>query len=144
MTTVVATGIGSTVSAGQSIGGSQTIAGNCTVGQNIAISGTATIQNNRILTIKDLANAASNVATTVVVNNYLTVNVGVFYTIANVGDTQYILTTNPVGITANSFVSVSRNGLLEVPTLHYTVSGNVLTFKNSSQAGDLIYATWNY
>lgn len=158
--TLPATGISSTISAGQTIGGDLKVVGNVTSNTGMTVNGfsvlttqalanltaqTESIVSQAISTINAsfVANAnSSQTGTTIVSTGPL--RTGTFYATANAGDTQYVLTTNPNGISANSFVSAYRNGLVEVPTLHYSVSGNVLTFVAASRAGDLVYAVWNY
>ena len=63
---------------------------------------------------------------------------------ANANQNTFIITTNNAQITSNSFFNVYRNGLVEIPTLHYTVRGNVLTFVSHSRANDEVYVVWNH
>lgn len=38
---------------------------------------------------------------------------------------------------------VTRNGLVEIPGVHYSLTGNVMTFSSPCRGGEMVYAYWN-
>jgi len=117
----VAAGISSTVSAGLTVGGLANVAGNLTVGQNVAIGGTLTVNGKPI--------TGSGSLPVVIAPLHWTV----------MGNTDQSVFAVP---SSNAPALVSRNGLIEVPQLHYTTANGTLTFTNPCFGGETIYAYW--
>ena len=114
----VVSGISSTISAGQNIGGSQNVAGNLIVGQNVTIGGTLTVNGKAIVP-----------PTTPPVPLNWNKQGGKNQSAFNVPS-------------SNVPLFVTRNGLIEIPGLHYSVANGVLTFTTPCIGGETIYGYW--
>jgi len=77
-------------------------------------------------------------------NTTMSINFSNFIAVANANQTSFVITTNNALLTSNSYIQAYRNGLAEIPGLHYNVTGNVLTFISGSRANDEVYVVWNH
>lgn len=59
------------------------------------------------------------------------------YVLANGASSSF-----PLGNTPNSLVLVYVNGLMQIPNVDFTVSGNVLTFNFTPQQNSSLFAMW--
>ena len=125
---VVASGVSSTISAGLTIGGLANVAGNLTVGQNVAVGGTLAVNGKAVLTTADLPAP------------YVPPTPAGWSNTAAAKQSEFIVSPK-ANVAQPTFVS--RNGLIEVPGLHYNLAGNVLTFTSPCIGGETVYAYWN-
>ena len=119
---MAATGTSATISAGLVVNGELKVAGNGTfIGSNTTVGG------KRVLTTNDLLAPAQ-------------IKWNTFNKIATANQSVFILPSAPG---PNSLVNVTRNGLNEIPTLHFNVTGNILTLTSPCLGGEMIYCWWN-
>jgi hypothetical protein len=62
-----------------------------------------------------------------------------FANVATANQFKFILSSNA---NVNPFITVTKNGLIEIYNLDYVVSGNALIFSSNCATGDEIYAWW--